>query len=115
MELNITRDGKTATVEVDITLADLSQKEIERVVEVMGPDWGSAKPSNKLAGAMVYAKLLHTPFADATYDEIDFSVSQLAAFAVTAEEKAWVNPPTEAVVIPMETTTGTVEAEVDIG
>ncbi len=115
MELNITRDGKTATVEVDITLADLSQKEVERIEEVMGPGWGKERPSNKLAGAMVYAKLLHTPFADLTYDEIDFDLSELAAFAVTAEEKAWVNPPAEAVVIPMETTTGTVEAEVEIG
>ena len=115
MELNITRDGKTATVEVDITLSDLSQKEVERIAEVMGPDWGQASPRNKLLGAMVYAKLLHTPFADLTYDEIDFNLSELAAFAVTAEEKAWTGAPIEAVVIPMETTTGTVDAEVEIG
>ena len=119
MELSITRDGKTATVEVDITLADLTQKEVERIAEVMGPDWGQERPSNKLAGAMVYAKLLHTPFADLTYAEIDFDLSELAAFAVTADEKAWANPAEvvtdTAVVIPMETTTGTVEAELDIG
>ncbi len=112
MELNITRNGKTATVEVDITLSDLSQKEVERIEDVMGPGWGKEGPSNKLLGAMVYAKLLHTPFADLTYEEVDFDLSELAAFAVTAEQKAWTD---DAVVIPMETTTGTVEAEVDIG
>ena len=96
-------------------MSELTEKEIARVEAVMGPDWGKAKPSSKLAGAMVYAKLLHTPFDGATYEEIDFKMSELAAFAVTAEEKAWVNLPTEAVVIPMDTTTGTVEAEVDIG
>lgn len=123
MELSITRDGKTATVEVDITLSDLSQKEVERIREVMGDD---REPSNKLAGAMVWAKLLHTPFSDVTYEEIDFDLSELAAFAVTPDEKAWVTPPdstqtvgTDAVVIPMEpadTTTGTdADAEVTFG
>ena len=126
VELSITRDGKTATVEVDITLSDLSQKEVERIREVMGDDWSRASPSNKLAGAMVWAKLLHTPFADVTYEEIDFDLSELAAFAVTPDEKAWVTPPdstqtvgTDAVVIPMEpadTTTGTdPDAEVTLG
>ena len=64
---------------------------------------------------MVYAKLLHTPFADLSYDEVDFDMSELAGFAGTPQEQAWTTPPVEAVVIPMETTTGTVEAEVDIG
>ena len=115
MELQITRDGKSATVEVDITMVDLSQKEVERIEEVMGSGWGKEQPSNKLAGAMVYAKLLHTPFSELTYDQIDFDLSELAAFAVTPEEKAWVAEPAEAVVIPMTTSTGTVEAEVDLG
>ncbi len=115
VELQITRDGKTATVEVDLSLGKWSQKELERIEKVMGTGgWADAPPSPRLVGAMVYAKLLHTPFADLAYDEIDFDMSELAAFADTPEEKAWVAP-VEGVVIPMETTTGTVEAEVDIG
>ncbi len=109
-----------------MTLGEWSQKETVRIEEVMGPEWGEASPSSRLIGAMVYAKLLHTPFADLTYDEIDFDISELAAFADTPDEKAWVTPPdstqtvgTDAVVIPMEPvdiTTGTdADAEVTFG
>ena len=116
VELNITRDGKTATVEVDLSFGKWSQKELVRIEEVMGSgEWHDAPPSPQLVGAMVYAKLLHTPFADLTYAEIDFDLSELASFATTADEKAWVGDPAEAVVIPMTTSTGTVDAEVEIG
>ena len=68
----------------------------------------------------MYGKLRNTPFSDLSVDDIDFDISELAALAETDEEQAWVNPQAtdglgNAVVIPMETTTGTVEAEVEIG
>ena len=121
MRLDITRNGSTAVVELDLDLANLSMQEQRRVEEVIGEErfaaWGRGEgyPSPLLLLAIVYGKLLHTPFSDLTIDDIDFDVSELAALAETDEEKEWVNPPAEAVVIPMETTTGTVEAEVDIG
>ncbi len=120
MRLDITRDGSTAVVELDLDLANLSMQEQRRVEEVIGEErfaaWGRGEghPSPLLLLALVYGKLLHTPFKDLTIDDIDFDVSELAALAETDAERDWVNPPAEPVVIPMETTTGTVEAEVDI-
>ena len=119
MRLDITRNGTTAVVELDLDLANLSMQEQRRVEEVIGEErfaaWGSGDgyPSPLLLLALVYGKLLHTPFSDLTIDDIDFDLSELAALADTDEEKEWVNPPTEAVVIPMETDTGTTLAEVD--
>ena len=129
MRLDITRDGSTAVVELDLVLTNLSMQEQRRVEEVIGEErfaaWGRGEghPSPLLLLALVYGKLLHTPFKDLTIDDIDFDISELAALADTDEEKEWVSPSVgpgssglaDAVVIPMETTTGTVEAEVDIG
>ena len=121
MKLDITRNGSTAVVELDIDLANLSMQEERRAAEVIGEDqyaaWGrgDVPPSPLLLLALVYGKLLHTPFSDLTVDDIDFDVSELAALAETDEETEWVKPQAEAVVIPMETTTGTVEAEVNFG
>ncbi len=110
MRLDITRDGKSATVEVDISLDKMKGQEWERVHEVVDGD-----DDPKLMRAMIWAKLLHTPFSDVAFDEVDYDLSELAAFAETIQEKAWTAEESDAVVIPMETTTGTVEAEVDIG
>ncbi len=119
--MDITRNGSSAVVELDLDLANLSMQEQRRVEEVIGEErfaaWGrgEAHPSPLLLLALVYGKLLRTPFSDLTIDDIDFDISELAALAETDTERDWVKPPAEAVVIPMETTTGTVEAEVDIG
>ncbi len=119
MRLDITRNGTTAVVELDLDLVNLSMQEQRRVAEVMGEDqyaaWGRGEvsPSPLLLLALVYGKLRNTPFSDLSIDDIDFDVSELAALAETDEEQDWVKPQAEAVVIPMETTTGTVQAEVD--
>ena len=121
MRLDITRDGKSAVVELDLDLANLSMQEQRRVEEVIGAEQfaafgrGEADPSPLLLLALVYGKLRSTPFSDLSVDDIDFDISELAALAETDEEQEWTSPQAEAVVIPMETTTGTVEAEVDIG
>ena len=64
MKLDITRNGKTATVEVDITLDNMKGQEWERVAEVTDGD-----EDPKLMRAMIWAKLLHTPFSDVAFDE----------------------------------------------
>ncbi len=126
MRLDITRDGTTAVVELDLDLANLSMQEQRRVEEVIGAEQfaafgrGEADPSPLLLLALVYGKLRNTPFSDLSVDDIDFDISELAALAETDEEREWTGTSNAvatdtAVVIPMETTTGTVEAEVDIG
>ncbi len=86
---------------------------LDRVAEVLGRLEESAMRV-KLLRALIWAKLLYTPYAAVTYPELDYNMATLRAYAETEEEHAWVADG-DSVVIPMETTTGTVEAEVDVG
>ncbi len=113
MEIQIRREGKLNTVDIDIDIANLTAQEAERVESVTTLEQREG-PSNRVIRALIWAKLLHTPFADVGFDEIDLDLSELAAFAKTDEEVAWVTDG-DSVVIPMETSTGTVEAEVNFG
>ncbi len=113
MEIQIRREGKLNTVDIDVDVANLTAQEAERVEGVTTAKQ-RAVPSNRVFRAIVWAKLLHTPFADVRFDEIDLVLSELAEFAETPDEVAWVADG-DSVVIPMETATGTVDAEVSLG
>jgi hypothetical protein len=104
MQIEITRGGQTNAVTIELDLANLSSQEAERVDEVFPPGVERV-PSHRMIRALIWAKLLYTPFRDAKFDEIDFDLSELAAFAETGEEQAWID---EAVVLPMETPDGNV-------
>ena len=112
MEIQIRREGKLSTVDLDLDLDSFSNQENRRIDEVMGTE--DREPSSMLLGAMVWAKLVHTPFADVKFEEMDFDQSELLSFAETPDELAWVAAG-DSVVIPMETATGTVDAEVSLG
>ena len=112
IELQIRRDGELSTVELDLDIDHLSGQELERVQEVTTEEQRTGR-SARFIRAAIWAKLIHTPYASVKFDEIDYDLTELMAQAETPEEQEWATD--DAVVIPMETATGTVEAEVDIG
>jgi hypothetical protein len=114
IELQIRRDGDLSTVELDLDIEHLSGQELERVQEVTSEEQRTIR-SARFIRAAIWAKLIHTPYASVAFDEIDYDFTELLEGAETAEEQEWVTDDDESVVIPMETTTGTVEAEVSLG
>ncbi len=112
MKLEVTQRGKTATVELDLSLKLKTLSEHERFESLIDP----ANPVGeyRTVRVLIWAKLADTPFRDLGIDDFDLDVSELAAFADTPEEVAWVADG-DSVVIPMETATGTVDAEVSLG
>lgn len=117
IELQIRRDGDLSTVELDLDIDHLSGQELERVQEVTSEEQRDIR-SARFIRAAIWAKLIHTPYASVAFDEIDYDLTELLEGAETAEEREWIADAAdegEPVVIPMETTTGTVEAEVSLG
>ena len=114
VQLQIRRDGQLSKVDLDLDIANLTAQESERIGDALTAEEREGGPSAKLFRALMWAKLLHTPYADVKFNEIDYDLSALKDFAETQEEHAWVADG-DSVVIPMETTTGTVEAEVNVG
>ncbi len=110
IELQIRRDGDLSTVELDLDIDHLSGQELERVQEVTSEEERTVR-SARFIRAAIWAKLIHTPYASVAFDEIDYDLTELLAHAETPEEQEWADE----VVIPMETATGTVEAEVSLG